>query len=191
MHKSFRGQPLSNETLAFASEHKQRRPCGATFTCGSACMTVSSRALIPLAIFRSFSTAERHGDGLKRASLHGFPTVRARALEVGAGASMTHNLSNHFYLHLQTENNTFLQQFHTVWTVPPPPPPRVCVPASHLTSCYSQNSHDSDDGWIYGQSRAQLQLLQGDAHDGQRNYGDIQLIPPERKTPRMFFVTGF
>lgn len=29
------------------------------FTCGSACITVSSRALIPVAIFRSLSTAER------------------------------------------------------------------------------------------------------------------------------------
>lgn len=103
---------------------------------------------------------------------------------------MTHNLSNHFYLHLQTENNAFLQQFHTVWTVFFFP--RVCVPASHLTSCYSQNSHDSDDGWIYGQSRAQLQLLQGDAHDGQRYYGDIQLIPPGRKKSQdVFFCHRF
>lgn len=48
------------------------------------------------------------------------------------------------------------------------------------TSCYSEDSHDSDDGGIYGQRCAQLQLLQSDSHDGQSHDGDVKLIPPER-----------
>lgn len=47
------------------------------------------------------------------------------------------------------------------------------------TSCYSEDSHDSDDGGIYGQRCAQLQLLQRDSHDGQSHDGDVKLIPPE------------
>lgn len=47
------------------------------------------------------------------------------------------------------------------------------------TSCYSEYSHDSDDGRVYGQRCAHLQLLQGDSHDGQGYYSYIQLIPPK------------
>lgn len=49
------------------------------------------------------------------------------------------------------------------------------------TSCYSEYSHDSDDRRVYGQRGAHFQLLQGDAHDGQRHYSYIQLIPPKHK----------
>lgn len=48
------------------------------------------------------------------------------------------------------------------------------------TSCYPEYSHDPDDGRIYWQGAFHFQLLQGDAHDGQRHYSYIQLIPPER-----------
>lgn len=87
MLKSFRGLPLSNKALLSVFPNKQRKLSKSTFTCGSACMTVSRRALIPLAIFRSFSTAEGHGKSLKQASLHSLLIIqgRARALEVGIG----------------------------------------------------------------------------------------------------------
>lgn len=47
------------------------------------------------------------------------------------------------------------------------------------TSCYPEYSHDPDDGGVYGQGCAHLQLLQDDAHEGQRHYRYILLIPPE------------
>jgi len=54
----------------------------------------------------------------------------------------------------------------------------VCVCVCVCTSCYPQHPHDPDDGGVDGQRRAHLQLLQGDAHDGQRHDADVQLVPP-------------
>lgn len=54
------------------------------------------------------------------------------------------------------------------------------------TSCYSENSHDPDDGWVYGQRCVHFQLLQCDAHDGQGHDSDIQLIPPEQVDGHLF-----
>lgn len=61
----------------------------------------------------------------------------------------------------------------------------VCVCVCVATSRYSEDPHDSDDGGIDGQRRAHLQLLQRDAHDGERHDGDVQLIPPEHRRTRL------
>ena len=42
----------------------------------------------------------------------------------------------------------------------------------------AEDTHDSDDGGVDGQCRVHLNLLQGDAHDGQQDDGQVQLVPP-------------
>lgn len=118
--------------------NKQQRACRSTFTCGSACMTVSRRALIPLAIFSSFSTAEGHRKkGLKQAKLHSLPMIWHSCFSKGGhrrsamkkSASVTQNLSKHLYLY-----KILPFSIHFLWSGQ-----FVCVYAStcHLTSCYS------------------------------------------------------
>lgn len=97
-------------------------------------MTVSSRALIPVAILRSFRT-KRGTEQAKHYNWTGGEGLTKKRGRLGV---------------------------------------RECAP----TSCYSEDSHDSDDGGIDGQRCAQLQLLQSDAHDGQSHDGDVELVPP-------------
>ncbi len=40
----------------------------------------------------------------------------------------------------------------------------ICVSVCVCTSCYSQHSHDPDDGGVDWEGRVDLNLLQGDAH---------------------------
>lgn len=51
-------------------------------------------------------------------------------------------------------------------------------PRAGHTSGYPEHPHDSDDGGVDGQGSVHLDLLQGDPHDGQQNYGQVQLVPP-------------
>lgn len=56
----------------------------------------------------------------------------------------------------------------------------MCVP----TSCYPKDPHDSYDGGIDGQGSIQVDLLQGDSHDGQQHDGEVQLVPSRNKRIR-------
>lgn len=53
----------------------------------------------------------------------------------------------------------------------------MCAP----TSCYPKDPHDSYDGGIDGQGSIQVDLLQGDSHDGQQHDGEVQLVPSRNK----------
>lgn len=64
------------------------------------------------------------------------------------------------------------------------------------TSGYPEHPHDADDGGVDGQSRVHLDLLQRDPHDGQQDYGQVQLVPPTdrartRKIPSFVFLLDY
>lgn len=48
------------------------------------------------------------------------------------------------------------------------------------TSCYSQHPHDAYDGGIDRERGIHFDFLQRDPHDGEENYGKVQLVPPCR-----------
>ena len=49
------------------------------------------------------------------------------------------------------------------------------------TAGNAQHTHDADDGGVDGQGRVHLDLLQCDAHDGQQDDGQVQLVPPGQR----------
>lgn len=51
-------------------------------------------------------------------------------------------------------------------------------PRAGLTSGYPEHPHDADDGGVDGKGSVHLDLLQSDAHNGQQDYGQVQLVPP-------------
>lgn len=53
-----------------------------------------------------------------------------------------------------------------------------CLETPRHTSGYPEHPHDADDGGVDGQGSVHLDLLQRDAHDGQQNDGQVQLVPP-------------
>lgn len=53
-----------------------------------------------------------------------------------------------------------------------------CPKGAGHTSGYPEHPHDADDGGVDGKGSVHLDLLQRDPHNGQQNYGQVQLVPP-------------
>lgn len=49
----------------------------------------------------------------------------------------------------------------------------------------AEHTHDADDGGVDGQRGVHLNLLQRDAHDGQQDNGQVQLVPPGQQRAQL------
>lgn len=56
-----------------------------------------------------------------------------------------------------------------------------CLRHATPTSGYPEHPHNADDGWVDREGRVDLDLLQGDSHDGQEDNGQVQLVPSEKQ----------